>query len=136
MGDDISNADLYGTALWNRIANKAAAQNAYNNAGINTGKIANNGLANTATATDSSGGISDWFKDVTKVNDKGISKLGSWMNTAGKGVDILTSGYGMYLANQKSKMEKDAYNSQKIQLAQQDARRAAFAQNAGNSAVS
>lgn len=105
----------FNTMIKNQAAEKEAA------AGL--AAQATKGMGNDTTKT-------SWLDDWTKLNDKGVSKLGDMANTAGRVWDMATSGYGMYLANQKGKMEKDAYNKQNALLAKEEARRDAFAKNA------
>ena len=75
--------------------------------------------------------IADWFKPQ---GDKGTSVGGNITNAIGTGVGAVTGLAGMYYTAKNYELEKDNQKYLQNREAQSDARKTAFANNAGNGA--
>lgn len=75
--------------------------------------------------------VANWF---TPQGDRGTSVGGNIMGAVGTGVGAATGLAGMYYAKKNFDLQKDQQNYLKGREAQSDARKTAFAANAGNGA--
>lgn len=91
--------------------------------------------------TDGTGGLAEqgwgdkvasWF---TPQGDKGTSVGGNIMGAVGTGVGAAAGLAGMYYAKKNFDLQKDQQDYLKGREAQSDARKSAFAKNAGNNAT-
>ena len=96
--------------------------------------------ANSLAMSNGTGGLAEkgwWDRTVdafTPQGDKGTSVGGNMMNALGTGVGAVTGLAGMYYAGKNYDLQKDNQKYLRNREAQSDARKSAFATNAGNGA--